>query len=382
MLSKQKLRTWVEVSESAISQNINSVIGILNKDTELVAVVKSNAYGHGLLEVVQIAYKNNVRRFAVDSIDEALKIKSSFNDVWVLVMGYILPERLVEVIKAGVSFVAYSDSYLPVLRSLEEGKEAKVHLKIETGTMRQGLNGDELEKYAMSLKDIPQVTIEGMYTHFANIEDTSDHSFAESQLKNFHAAVEQLKEIGIEPPLKHAACSAAIILLESTHFNIARLGISLYGLWSSKETKAVSNQKNTNFVLKTALTWKTIIAQIKTAKAGTPVSYGLTESVARDSKLAILPVGYWDGYDRGLSSVGYVLVNGISCKVIGRICMNMMIIDVTDVPDADVGSEVVLLGSQGKNEISADMIAGKINTINYEVVTRINPMLPRLVMKD
>ncbi|MDF1496953.1 MAG: alanine racemase [Patescibacteria group bacterium] len=380
--NQHNYRTWVEVSDKAISKNISAVRNLLSRETDLVAVVKSNAYGHGLMEVVQIAYKNNVKRFAVDSIDEALKIRSVYSDAWILVMGYILPVRLYEAIDADISFVAYSDLYLSVLESIKTEKKAKVHLKIETGTMRQGLCGEELSAYAEKVKNIPQVLIEGMYTHFANIEDTSDHIFAEQQLKNFNSAIEQLKNIGIDPPLKHTACSAAIILLESTHFNIARLGISLYGLWSSKETKAISQQKNQDFSLSTALTWKTTIAQIKNVEAGTAVSYGLTESVARNSKLAILPVGYWDGYDRGLSSVGNVLVGGKRCKVIGRVCMNMMIVDVTDAPEAHEGSEVVLLGSQSEDQITADMIAGKINTINYEVVTRINPNLPRIIVED
>ncbi len=378
--NKQSLRSWVEISESAIAHNITSVKKLLAQGTELTAVVKSNAYGHGLLEIVEMAYRQGVTRFAVDSLDEALAIRSKYADVWILVMGFINPQRLNEAVEAEVSFVAYSDLYLKELKKLDQRK-AKVHLKIETGTMRQGLCGEDLYEYAEKLKNISNVVIEGMYTHFANIEDTTDHSFALKQLERFDNEIKELKARGIDPRIKHAACSAAIILLYKTHFDIARLGISLYGFWSSKETRAVSQQKNPDFMLKSALTWKTRIAQIKNVKAGTAVSYGLTEAVARDSRLAVLPTGYWDGYDRGLSSVGHVLVRGVRCKIIGRICMNMMVVDVTDSPEAHENDEVVLLGRQSNDEITADSMAAKINTINYEIVTRINPQIKRIVVE-
>lgn len=378
--SNENLRSWVEVSESALVHNIKSVRNLLAQGTELTAVIKSNAYGHGLLEVAEIAHKQGVARFAVDSLDEALAVRSKLPDVWILVMGFMNPVRIHEAVRANISFVAYSDLYLSELKKIDQNK-AKIHLKIETGTMRQGLCGEELYEYARQLKEIPGVLIEGMYTHFANIEDTTDHSFALKQLERFDKEIQELKTRGIEPPIKHAACSAAIILLYKTHFDIARLGISLYGLWSSKETRAISQQKTPDFKLKPALTWKTRIAQIKSAEAGTSVSYGLTEALARKSKLAVLPTGYWDGYDRGLSSVGHVLIGGIRCKVIGRICMNMMVVDVTDVSDAKEGDEAVLLGKQGNDEITADAVAAKINTINYEVVTRINPQIKRIVVE-
>jgi len=374
----KKQRTWVEVSESAIKHNINSVKDLLENDSDLVCVVKSNAYGHGILNVAKVAYRQKVRRFAVDSIEEALQLRELFEDVWILVMGYIIPARLKEAIEKDISFVAYSESYLPYIGGSQ--KMAKVHLKIETGTMRQGLYGAELFDYANKLSVLPNVEIEGMYTHFANIEDTTDHGFAFDQLGKFNQVARELELIGIKPKLKHVACSAAIILLRETHFDLVRLGISLYGLWSSKETRVVSQANNIGFALKPALRWKSKIAQVKYAEAGTCVSYGLTECVSRKSKLAVVPVGYWDGYDRGLSSIGHVLVKGIRCKVVGRICMNMMVIDVTDVADPKCGDEVVLLGRQNDDEISADDIAAKLHTINYEVVTRINPTIPRFVV--
>ena len=190
-----------------------------------------------------------------------------------------------------------------------------------------------------------------------------------------------LKSEGIDPPWKHTACSAAAILYPQTYFNLARIGIAMYGLWPSKETLAVAKREKRVISLVPALTWKTVVAQIKKVKKGAPVSYGLTERVTRDSRLAILPVGYWDGYDRrGLSQTGQALIRGHRCKIVGRICMNMCVADVTDVPGIKAEDEVVLLGRQKRAVIAAEDLASKIGTINYEVVTRINPQIPRIVV--
>ena len=260
-----------------------------------------------------------------------------------------------------------------------------VHLKVETGTSRQGLEKEKLLELAKFIKKYSQIEIEGIYTHYANIEDTTNHSYAQQQLKRFKEAVELLEKNNIKIPMKHTACSAEVILFPKTYFNIVRLGISTYGLWPSKETFVSAQDKNRKINLEPALTWKTRIAQIKDIKAGTPISYGLTEKISQASKVAILPIGYWDGYDRKLSSIGNVLIKGKRCKVLGRVCMNMIIVDISYLASfgkregVKLEDEVVLLGKQGKEEITADELAQKIGTINYEVVARINPLIPRVV---
>jgi alanine racemase len=230
------------------------------------------------------------------------------------------------------------------------------------------------------VKKYPQINIEGISTHYANIEDTTDHTYAMAQLERFKKVVVKLEKNGIEIPIKHTACSAATILFKETHFDMVRVGISLYGLWSSRETRVSANSYREKIRLQPALIWKTKIAQIKELEADTPISYGLTEKLLRPSRVAILPVGYWDGYDRRLSSVGNVIISGKRCKVLGRACMNMIVVDITDAPDVKVEDEAVLLGKQGKEEITADEIAQKLGTINYEVVTRINPQIKRIVV--
>ncbi|MDQ7814719.1 MAG: alanine racemase [Patescibacteria group bacterium] len=383
-------KTRVELSADALGHNIDAFNSILS-GAKMMAVVKSNAYGHGLVETAKIAEKKGVAWFGVDNVDEGLALRRSGIKKPILILGYTLNSRLRDCVDNGLSFMAYNKETVKALGALKlkplgahpskDKKAAYVHLKIETGTTRQGTAGKELVDLAKSLQKISGVIIEGASTHYANIEDTTDSSYAELQLQRFQENLENLKKIGIDPPWKHTACSAAAILYPETYFNLARVGIAMYGLWPSKETQAVAKREKRLIELRPALTWKTVIAQIKSVKKNTPVSYGLTEKVTRNAKLAVLPVGYWDGYDRrGLSQVGQVLVHGRRCKVVGRICMNMCVIDVTDVPRVKVEDEVVLLGKQGKECISAEDVAAKIGTINYEVVTRINPLLPRIVI--
>jgi len=287
-----------------------------------------------------------------------------------------------EAVKNNIRLTVYNKETIEKLGKIpihNPNLNPKVHIKIETGTSRQGISENEIVDFVKFIKNYPSIEIEGLSTHFANIEDTTDSSFAMKQLATFSRAASILEKNGITIPLKHTACSAATILFSETWFDMVRLGISMYGLWSSKETKAVAKNKNINLNLKPALTWKTIVAQIKTVKSGTPIGYGLTERVSRDSKIAVLPIGYWDGYDRKLSSVGNVLICGKRCKILGRVCMNMVIVDVTDVGKVKPEDEVVLLGQQGREEVNAEEIAQKIGTINYEVVTRINPLIPRII---
>ncbi|MFA6160645.1 MAG: alanine racemase [Patescibacteria group bacterium] len=378
-------KTWVEVSSSAIKSNIKVFAGLANKETALMAVVKSNAYGHGLVEVAKIAQNQGVKWFGVDSLEEGMMLRENGIEGSILVLGFIRPENLEIAIKNKLSFVAYEPKIILKLillskRGVIKKYPAKIHLKVETGTGRQGLAGKDLLQYALKLKKINGVEIEGLYTHYANIEDTTDPAFAMSQLENFNIEKSVLAKAGVEPKFCHTACSAAAVLFAQTHFNMIRMGISLYGLWSSKETRAVAQKMHKDIKLRPAMAWKTIIAQIKKYPKGKFIGYGLSERLTRASSLAVIPVGYWDGYDRKIASIGHVLIRGKRCKVIGRICMNMMMVDVTDVGNARVEDQVVLLGRQKNENISAEEFAGKINTINYEAVTRINPLLPRIVV--
>lgn len=369
-------KTWVEVSRSALRKNIRAIKTHI-KPAQVMAVVKSNAYGHDATMVAK-TIASDVAWFGVDDVDEGMALRKAGIKKPVLVMGYVLHDRLADCAKHRLSIVAYNLETLAAIKKLRG--RFNIHIKIETGTTRQGIEGHELEAFVRRAQAIPSVTIEGIYTHFANIEDTTDTAYALGQLRMFERTRNTFARWGVDMTVTHTAASAAAILYPETHFDLVRLGIALYGFWPSKETKVSAAYRSKGLSFKPAMTWKTIVAQVKYVKKGTPVSYGLTERVPHDARIAVLPVGYWDGFDRGLSSVGHALIRGHRCKIIGRVCMNMTMVDVSDVPGVKPEDEVVLLGRQGKEEISAEEIATHLGTIQYEVVTRINPLIQRMLV--
>jgi len=375
------MKTWVEINKQNLLYNLEQFRKRIDKNVFLTAVVKANAYGHGLEQVAQIV-NEKADWFAVDSVDEALILKKQGIDKPILILGYTVFDRLHEVVENNFHQVVANLETIQKLDQLtkEKGSEVNVHLKIETGTSRQGIFEKDLDKFIEYFLNNKLLKLAGASTHYANIEDTTDHTFAQSQLEKYNKAIEKIKKAGFTDFVKHTACSAAGVLFPKTHFDLVRIGISMYGMWSSKETQASAKQKGIEFNLKPALTWKTKIAHIKELPAGATVSYGCTEKLSAKTKVAVLPVGYWDGFDRGLSSVGNVLVHGTRCKVLGRVCMNMVVIDVNHLADVKLEDEVVLLGKQGSEEISAEEIAQKCNTINYEVVTRINSGIARIIV--
>ena len=380
-MPKRTNKTWVEISAGTLRANAKALRMSIGPRVLLMGVVKSNAYGHDA-KIVVSTLSADVDWFGVDSLKEAENIREYGSKKPILILGYTPKEDLKHVVRGGFSQVCYTRKAVKTL-SLSATKRypAKVHIKIETGTSRQGLHVYDLPAFLRYIKGLPHVHIEGVSTHFANIEDTKDNTYAMKQLAHFNDAKSVFESLSAEPAIYHTACSAAAILHPETHFGMVRAGIALYGLWPSQETMDAANAGGRAVKLRPALTWKTMIAQVKPLKKGAPVSYGLTETVKRHSRVAVLPVGYFDGYDRHLSSSGEVLIRGKRAKVLGRVCMNMIIVDVTDIPSAKEDDEVVLIGKQGKETISAEEIAERIDTINYEVVTRINPLLPRITVK-
>lgn len=384
-------KTWVEIDQRNIIYNIKQFKKLIGQKVKLMSVVKSNAYGHGLIEVAHIAEKNGVHWLGTDSIDEALKIRQAGIKLPVLVLGYTLHSRLKEALIHNISLVIYNIETLRAMSEIKSKNKFIIHIKLETGTSRQGVLPNHVSKLIEVIKNTSNIIIEGVTTHYANIEDTTDHTYAQKQLDVFNKIVTKIEGLGIDINLKHTACSAATILYPETHFDMVRIGISQYGLWPSKETHVLAKlnesgsqlsikNKLAAFNLKPVLTWKAKIAQIKEIKSGTMVSYGLTEKVTKNSKIAIIPIGYWDGYDRKLSSIGNILIKGQRCKVLGRVCMNMMVVDVSNINNIKVEDEAVILGKQNKEEITVEEIAQKTGTINYEVITRINPLIPRIVI--
>jgi alanine racemase len=377
-----RYRTWVEISDRALTHNIETLKSLLEKESRFCAVLKSNAYGHGLKEVAQIAGRAEVDAFAVDSLDEALVLRALFPSSLIIILGYTLFDRFEEAIQANIHLTLYDHEGIEHAESVAKqiAKQAHVHLKIETGTSRQGVVKDDLLDILKDFQRMPHVHLAGVSTHFANIEDSSNPEFATLQFSRFQEAIEHIQSFDFNPEYIHCACSAAIILYPDTHGSLVRAGISMYGIWSSELVQQTVRNQHIKCDLRPALTWKTRIAQVKSIPMGTPVGYGLTEIMKRRGRIAVIPVGYWDGFDRGLSSIGEVLIHGHRCKIVGRVCMNMCMVDVSSVPDLKKEDEVILLGTEGRHVISPDEMAKKIDTIGYEIVTRINPNIPRIIV--
>ncbi len=370
-------KTWIEISAKAIKNNLAEMKRRVGRETSLLAVVKANAYGHGLAETAKIAARTGAGWLGVDSVVEAELARRATPRIPILILGYTPTALAKKAVELGARITVYDKKTVDAIASAK--KLARVHIKLETGTTRQGVGERELTELVKHIKARPKIVLEGLSTHYANIEDTTDHAYAKRQLEEFArlAAIAE-KVLGRPIPVKHTACSAAAILFPQTYFGLARVGIATYGLWPSRETQISARERNIKIDLRPALVWKSLIAQVKTVPRGTPVSYGLTARVTRVSRIAVIPVGYYDGFDRGLSSTGAVLVRGRRAPVLGRVCMNMFVIDVTDIPGVKAEDEVVLLGVQGRERISAEEIAAKIGTINYEVVSRINSLIPRI----
>lgn len=371
-------KTWVEVSKAALIANAKIFKRRAGASVAVMAVVKSNAYGHGLVETAKTV-QPHLDWFGVDNVDEALTLKKAGIRKPILILGFTPSWRMSDAVRAGLRMTISTIEQIRAARSAaaKSGKRAFLHVKAETGTTRQGANLRELPDLARHIHASKGLILEGLSTHYANIEEAADHAYAAGQLETYNDALAILEAHGVTPDLKHTACTAAAVLYPDTHFNLVRVGIGLYGLWPSLETKLEAQARGIEMELQPALSWKTTIAQVKDVKGGTPVSYGLTEKMPKTGKVAVLGVGYWDGYDRGLSSIGEVLVHGRKAKVLGRVCMNMCMIDVSDISDVRDEDEVTLLGAEGKLSVSADDLAAKLGTINYEVVTRINPLIPR-----
>ncbi|MFC1625564.1 alanine racemase [Patescibacteria group bacterium] len=314
-------------------------------------------------------------------MDEALQIKEIDSELKVLVLGYTTLENIKKAVDIDISLVVYNTETLKKIVSLEANKPTKVHLKIETGLNRQGVRKRQLIKLIQFIKKHKdKIHLEGVSTHFADIEDTLDSTFAMKQLEEFKKSISFIKNKGFKPALIHCAASAGMLLYSKSHFSMVRTGISLYGLWPSAETRISMLVRNKKISLRPVGVWKSVVAQIKSIDVGESVSYGRTWFAARKSKIAIVPVGYSDGFDRKLSNIGRVIINGAYADVVGRVAMNMIMVDVTDIKGVSLEDEVVLLGKFKGLEVSANEWAKKLATINYEVVSRISTSLPRIII--
>ncbi|MDP3953836.1 MAG: alanine racemase [bacterium] len=363
-------KTWVEISKSALKNNVNAVRKLLKPETKLMAVVKSNAYGHGPA-TAGLFLKYGADWLGVDNIDEAIELRRAGIKKPILILGYTPPERINKGRIYDLRFTIYDEGIFNKLTA-NKPESYKLHLKIDTGMSRQGVPVNDLPKFVKKLPEGFQ--FEGVFSHFANADNLKDRTYPDFQMSEFDKSLGLLASKGIIPQMRHMAATTALFTMLGSHFDMVRTGIALYGLWASPDFAGKFKKAG----IKPVLSWKTRVVQMKKIKKGTPVGYGITERVKKDTKIGILPVGYYDGYNRVLSSRGEVLIDGARCRVIGRMSMNLMVVDISKSGNVKIWDEAVLIGKQGKEHVTAEELAEKSGTISYEIVSRINPLLPRI----
>lgn len=369
--------TWVEIDKKALVENLRQFRKLIGSDRLLMPVVKANAYGHGFLEVARICDKSpQVDRICVVNDDEAITLTENKIRKPVQILTFYeldKAEKTLKLAKKGVIFPLFSLKQALFLNKIGERakRKIKVHIKLDTGASRVGLLPKEILSFLKKINKFSHLEIEGLFSHFAASEE--DRIFTEHQMKLFDGVVRDLEKGGYDIPLKHFACSSASVLYGKSRMNAIRLGLSLYGLYP--DVLSVKKIK-----LKPALSWYTKIIQVRTLPAWTKIGYGGSFTAKRTTKLAVLPIGYWDGYDRKLSNKSFVLIHGKKCPIRGRICMNICMADITGIPNVKIGDKVALIGKQNKSSVTADDLANLAETINYEIVDRINPLIPRKII--
>lgn len=368
--------SWVEINAHALTHNIRMYKQIVG--TALFApVIKSNAYGHGIEQIAQLCDAHpDVDMLCTVSLSESLLLRSRGIQKPLLVLS-ILDAPLEDAVTQNIELVLYDTATADVLNACAQrsNTRAHVHIKIDTGLSRLGILAEQAIAFIKYVHTLSYITIKGIFTHLAESEK-EDQSFTNYQLERLERVIAELAVTGIQIPLIHATCSAATTANNKSHQTLVRLGIGMYGLWPSHENKKITQTAYPHFTLQPVLSWKTRIIQIKEVPAGSSVGYDRTYTTEHLITVATLPIGYWDGYDRKLSNSGSVYINGHRAPVIGRVAMNLTMVNITGIP-ASVGDEVTLLGNYPS--ITADALAEQCQTIHYEMVTRINPLLLRII---
>jgi alanine racemase len=381
--------TWAEIDLGAYAHNIKELKRITRPPARLMAVVKANGYGHGAVEVAREALQNGAQYLGVARINEAIPLREAGLSAPILIFGYSPPALAPVLIDYELAQAVYC---LSTARALSEqasrkGKKIIVHLKVDSGMGRLGFLLEALNTFPNdtalnnpvqeieAITRLPGLTVEGIFTHFATA-DSADKSYADLQLDRFKEFLDRLRKEGLDPPLRHAANSGALIDLPDSHLDMVRPGIATYGLYPSDEI-------NKSMVdLKPVMTLKSKIIHLKKVPPGFNISYGITYQTKNHTTIATIPVGYADGFTRLLSSRGHMLVHGQRVPIVGRVCMDLTMLDVGGISGVALEDEVVVFGKQGDEAITADEIAASIGTINYEVVSTITGRVPRIYIKN
>ena len=376
-LSRIPYKTWIELNASAFRTNADTLRSLLGRKTRLWFVVKSNAYGHSLVHMSTLAQDTGVDGFCVDSVIEGGRLREAGIVKPILALGPTLPHLFAPAAERDILLTVSGREYLEALGRSKARPD--FHLKIDSGMHRQGFAPEEIPAVAARIRKHGLAgQLKGAYTHFSAAKDPTYQAYTRLQFEKFKAAAAALKKSGLwgKGALRHCAASGAAYIDRRYHLDLVRAGIGFYGLWPSRELEL---RLDGELSFKPVLSWRSILSEIKTVEKGAFVGYDMTDRTARKSRLAVVPIGYWHGFARGLSGKGEVLVSGRRARVRGRVSMDMIIIDVTGIP-CRVGDTVTLIGRDGGEEIKAGGLAARIDTTAYEVLTRINPLIKKIVV--
>ncbi|SKA87163.1 alanine racemase [Clostridium sp. USBA 49] len=368
---------WAEVNLDNLAHNMREIRKI-SKSKDIIAVIKADGYGHGALDIAPTLLENGATKIAVAVLNEAIELRRGGIKAPIIILGFTPPSLIDMLLRYDIEQTVYSYELAKEISNMaqKKNKKAKIHIALDTGMGRIGfLPNDESVEDVYKISKLPNIIIEGLYSHFSTA-DEEDKTYTELQLKKFNEFYDKLIKKGIKINIRHIANSAAIIDLPKSHFEAVRPGVILYGYYPSEE---VSREK---INLKPVMSLKTNIVHIKKLPAGEYIGYGRKFKTNRESIIATLPVGYADGYTRFLFEKAKVIINGSFAPVVGRICMDQCMVDVTDIKNVQLGDEVILLGEKDNLKFDADDIAKLIGTINYEVTCMISKRVPRVYLKS
>ncbi|MGG2015502.1 alanine racemase [Bacillus sp. S10(2024)] len=378
MISRYGRDTIVEINLDAVKHNVREFKKRVNDENiAMMAAVKANGYGHGAIQVAKAALEAGVSHLAVAFVDEGIELREAGITVPILVLGYTPEEAVIDAIEYDIMITVYRIEDLKNIDCIAERlqKKARIQMKIDTGMSRIGLQEEEVVPFLQELKKMQHVEVEGIFTHYSTADEV-DKTYTLMQKDLFEKAVNIAKDMGIHLPFIHSSNSAGTMELNNEFQNMVRVGIGIYGMYPSNEV----NHKTV--ALQPILTLKSKVAHVKRAKQGRGVSYGNTYVATGEEWVATIPIGYADGFSRQLSSKGYALINGMRVPIIGRVCMDQLMLDVTKVMPVHVGDEVVLYGKQGNEEIAIEEVADMLGTINYEVTCMLDRRIPRVYKEN
>lgn len=372
-------RVYAKIDLDAIAYNMEQMKQNIRPETKVMAVIKADGYGHGAVQIAEMMERwNYIWGFAVATLDEAVVLRTEGIQKPILVLGCVFPDQYMEMLKHEIRMNIYTEEMAESISRMaaREGKTAYMHIKLDTGMSRLGFGINEQSAETIKrISKMPNVNMEGIFTHFTKA-DEKDKSFTKKQIQEFVWMTERLKEKNVRFTYEHCSNSAGIIDVPEANFDIVRAGISTYGLYPSEEVD------KTNIKLKPALALKSHVAFVKEIERGTPVSYGGTFVAKEKMKIATIPVGYADGYPRSLSNKGYVLIRGKKAPILGRVCMDQFMVDVTQIEGVSFGDKVTMIGKDGNEILPVEVLSELSGRFNYEFVCDLGKRIPRVYVRD